>query len=31
MYDAETKTWSQEYEKVTIYYSEAKGGWYTYK
>ena len=31
MYDAETKTWSQEYEKVTIYYSEAKGGWHTDK
>lgn len=31
MYDAETKTWSQEYEKVTIYYSEAKGGWHTNK
>ena len=28
MYDPETKTWSQEYEKVIIYYSEAKGGWH---
>lgn len=27
-YDRETKTWSQKYQKGTIYYSDAKGGWF---
>ena len=28
IYDPSTKTWHQNYEKGTIYYSEGRGGWY---